>query len=144
MTGARDSAAGAAIAVTALLLAVILYVASFLGLLAVFSSLVDDGLNRDRFWKYVIYWAVYQLPMIWTFPIAALLTRAFWRGARSAGGYWALTGLASVAFIVLSLMYLASGGGRGVVLIVLLAAMLYPGWRLMRALLRPKDAPRAA
>ena len=144
MAGPRDGVAGAGLAVTALLLAVVIYVASFFGLLAAFSLFIDSGLSRDRFWKYVLYWAVYQLPMIWTFPLSAILTRALWRGRRSMAAYLALSGLAIVALAVLSLMYLASGGGRGVVLIFLLIAMLYPGWRLMRAILRPKDAGAAA
>lgn len=131
--GARVDRNGVAILVFAGAAAVI-YLILMLILAALLES-VADSISRDRFWKLLIYWAIFIAPAVPALGGAALVTDRLARPYNRAFLYYLATGLMMIGTVVFALFLLVGGGVRGMVLAALALATGLVAWVALRRVL---------
>lgn len=114
--------------------AAVLYLVAMVVLAALLEGAIDS-LSRDRFWKLLVYWAVFIAPAMPALAAAALAADRLVRPYNRAFVYYLTTGLLMIGTVVLCLFLLVGGGGRGMVLALLALATGVAAWLALRRIL---------
>ncbi len=109
----------------------LLYFVIMFALAALLEGAVDS-LSRDRFWKLLVYWAVFFAPAIPAVAGAALAANRLARPYNRAFLYYVATGFMMIGTVIFCLVLLAGRGvgGMGLALLALATGVL--AWLALR------------